>query len=53
MAIVDSEVADHDRDFEALATRVFDRLGVRPIFMPRVTAEPERARVRSPRRRSP
>lgn len=53
VAIVDREVADHDPDFEALATRVFDRLGVRPIFMPRVTTEPERARVRSPRRRTP
>ncbi|MGH9382588.1 MAG: hypothetical protein ACRD2Z_18570 [Thermoanaerobaculia bacterium] len=52
LAIVDREVADHDRDFEALAMRVFDRLGVRPIFMPRVTEGPERARVRSPRRHS-
>lgn len=52
VAIVEREVVDHDREFEALATRVFDRLGVRSIFMPRVTEGPERARVRSPRRRS-
>ena len=51
VAIVDGEVIDRDQDFEALATRVFERRGVRPIFMPRVTAAVERARVRSPRRR--
>jgi len=51
VAILDRAVIDHDEDFESLAQRVFDRLGVRPIFMPRVTQEPERVRFRSPRRR--
>lgn len=52
IAIVDYEVIDHDEDFERLATRVFARMGTRPIFMPRVTAATEPVRVRSPRRRS-
>jgi hypothetical protein len=51
VAIVDHEVVDHDADFEILAKRVFGRLGVRQVFMPRVTSEHERVRVRSPRRR--
>lgn len=52
VAIVDGGIVDHDTDFESLATRVFDRFGQRPIFMPRVTEGPERARFRSPRRRA-
>ena len=51
IAVVDSRVVDHDRDFEALAARVFARLGVRSVFMPRVLAGEPRARVRSPRLR--
>lgn len=43
---------DHDADFDALAMRVFDRVGVRPVFMPRVVAHREPVRVRSPRRRT-
>lgn len=50
VAIVDGAVIDHDHDFEALATRVFARIGVRPVFMPRVQAGEARARIRSPRR---
>jgi len=50
IAIVDRAVIDHDLDFEALATRVFARIGVRPVFMPRVQAGEARARIRSPRR---
>src|SRR5438876_10717411 len=43
-------VLDHDRDFGALAVRVFKRVGVRSIFMPRVQPREERVHVRSPRR---
>jgi hypothetical protein len=50
IAVVDRRVLDHDRDFAALAERVFARLGVRPVFMPRVEDGEARARVRSPRR---
>ena len=49
IAIVERRVIDHDRDFEALADRVFTRLGLRSVFMPRVEAGEPRARVRSPR----
>lgn len=35
VAIVNRRIIDHDRDFGALAARVFRRLGVRPVFMPR------------------
>jgi hypothetical protein len=50
VAIVDLAVVDHDEDFEALAGRVFDRLGVRSVFMPRVAEIEARPRLRSPRR---
>lgn len=49
IAVVDRAVLDHDRDFEALAARVFARPGGRPVFMPRVQEEEARARVQSPR----
>ena len=52
VAIVDRAVIDHDRDFERLARRVFARFGARSIFMPRLTGEGERVRVRSPRVRA-
>lgn len=52
VAIADRQVIDHDEDFERLATRVFARVGARPIFMPRVTESTEVVRIRSPRRRS-
>lgn len=38
LAIVKNRVVDHDREFDPLARRVFARLGVRPIFMPRIPA---------------
>ena len=50
VAIVGGAVADHDRDFETLATRVFARYGVRSVFMPRVERSERPVRVRSPRR---
>lgn len=49
VAIHDRAVVDHDRDFAALAARVFARLGVRPVFMPRVVEREEAVRIRSPR----
>lgn len=48
VAIVRRSVVDHDRDFEALARRVFTRFGTRSICMPRVGRS--EVRVRSPRR---
>ena len=52
VAILDGRVIDHDRDFEALAARVFKRVGVRSVFMPRVQAGERPVQVRSPRRAS-
>jgi len=50
VAIAGGRVIDHDVDFEALALRVFRRVGVGPVFMPRVEREARRMRLRSPRR---
>ena len=50
VAVVDRAVVDHDRDFAALAARVFGRHGGRPVFTPRVQEQEARARLRSPRR---
>ncbi|MGH7819377.1 MAG: DUF5678 domain-containing protein [Candidatus Binatia bacterium] len=52
VAILDERAIDHDRRFEALAERVFRKVGVRAVFMPHVRAGEERVHVRSPRRRS-
>lgn len=41
VAIVGARVVDHDRQFDPLARRMFARLGVRPIFMPRIPARGE------------
>jgi hypothetical protein len=49
VAIRGNAVIDHDESFEALAERVFKRDGARDTFMPRVSAEPVVARIRSPR----
>jgi plasmid stability protein len=53
VAIVDAAVVDHDRDFSALAARVFDRFGNRSIYMPRVQRDETVVRIRSPRLRTP
>jgi hypothetical protein len=53
VAIVDATVVDHDREFSALAARVFARFGNRSIYMPRVEAAEPTARIRSPRRLRP
>ena len=50
IAILEGKVIDHDRDFEALAARVFKRAGTRSVFMPHVQVGEQRLRVRSPRR---
>lgn len=51
VAIIDRAVVDHDRDFDALARRVFATYGQRNTYMPRVTTEVvTEARLRSPRR---
>ena len=50
VAILGRRVLDHDRDFGALAERVFKRVGVRSVFMPRVQPREERVHVRSLRR---
>lgn len=49
VAIDRNRVVDHDRDFAPLARRVFARLGARPVFIPKVTAEERVVRVPSPR----
>lgn len=49
VAIADGEVMDHDSDFEALAERVFAKVGARAIFMPRVEAGERVRQLRSPR----
>jgi hypothetical protein len=50
VAIVDRAVVDHDRDFAALAQRVFLKFGMRSVLMPKVTRTEKTLRVRSPRR---
>lgn len=54
VAVIDQAIVDHDRNFDALARRVFAKHGHRSIFMPLVADEvtPE-VRVRSPRRSAP
>ena len=49
LAIVDQRVLDHDRDFSALAARVFAKIGVRPVFMPQVLDTDQTVHLRSPR----
>jgi hypothetical protein len=53
VAIVDSAVVDHGRDFGELAARVFARFGNRSVYMPRIEAAEPTARIRSPRRARP
>jgi hypothetical protein len=50
VAVIDRAVVDHDRDFSALAERVYARDAGRPVFIPRVQEKDEPARLRSPRR---
>jgi hypothetical protein len=48
VAIHEGKVVDHDRNFDALASRVFARFGPRPVFMPKVTEEDRVVRLPSP-----
>ena len=50
VAIVGGRVADHDADFDALASRVFAAHGVRSIYMPHVQRSERIVAVRGPRR---
>jgi hypothetical protein len=52
VAIVAGAVVDHDRNFDPLARRVFERFEARDVFMPRVGVEARKVRVRSPRVRA-
>ncbi len=49
LAIVDGRVVDHDLDFGVLAGRVFERVGVRPVFMPQCVPTDQAVHLRSPR----
>jgi len=49
IAIIARAVVDHDVDFAALASRVFQEHGTRSIYMPRVAEHAGDVRVRSPR----
>lgn len=50
VAVVGQKVLDHDRDFGALAGRVFSRLGGRPVFLPKCLRGVRSIAVTSPRR---
>ena len=49
VAIHRGRIIDHDRDFDALARRVFARLGPGPVCMPKVTAQERVVHLPSPR----
>jgi len=49
VAIIGSEIVDHDADFGSLATRVYTKHGARPIFMPKTSPALRRVRTPSPR----
>jgi hypothetical protein len=48
VAIEGGRVIDHDINFDALARRVFARLGSRPVLIPRVTEKERVAHIPSP-----
>ncbi len=50
VAIVNRKVVDHDRDFGALARRVYAKYGVRSIAMPKVTPEERVVNIPTPLR---
>jgi hypothetical protein len=49
LAVVDQEVVDHDREFAALARRVRDRFGRRPVLLPRCVSGGRVVTLPSPR----
>lgn len=50
VAIVNRKVVDHDSKFERLAKRVFAKYGLRPVAIPKVTAQERIVEVPSPLR---
>lgn len=53
IAILKNRVIDSDEDFGRLAKRVYNKLGYRPIYMPKVVDEMPIIHVPSPRRTFP
>ena len=49
LAILDRRLVDHDPDFSALASRVFAKVGTRPVYMPQSMETDPTVRLRSPR----
>ena len=49
VAVLDNSVVDHDKDFSALAKRVYEKFGYQAIYMPFVQSEPAVLRIPSPR----
>ncbi len=49
IAILDSTVVDHDRNFSELANRVYEKFGYQTIYMPFVEIKPAVLRIPSPR----
>ncbi|MBI2892751.1 MAG: hypothetical protein HYY06_04315 [Deltaproteobacteria bacterium] len=49
VAVRSRRVIDHDRDFSALARRMFSRFGRGPVYMPRCQAGERIVRLPSPR----
>jgi len=49
IAILDSTIVDHDRNFSDLARRVYEKFGYQTIYMPLVESEPVVLRIPSPR----
>ncbi len=52
IAIVNQKVIDHHRDFGSLASRVFRRVGRRPVFLPKCVRGGRKVVVASPHRQS-
>lgn len=49
VAIVQQAIVDHDREFGAVARRVFERFKDRPVFVTKVVRGEREARIASPR----
>lgn len=49
IALENGKLLDSDIDFSALAKRVYEQHGYRPIFMPLVTKDERKYRIRSPK----
>lgn len=49
IAIIENAVVDHDKEFPALAKRVYEKFGYQTTYMPFVESEPRVLRIPSPR----